>query len=98
MMKLTQVCEQIYKTVHPDQLNINYELKKKEYSEVRKYSLKEIGDNHKALKAGQSVEQIKQPTMFQKATKFIGRMMFVLLILRLVVPAPYQLMVKKQLT
>jgi len=36
MMKLTQVCEQIYKAIHQgDTLNLNYELRKKEYNVIR---------------------------------------------------------------
>ena len=35
MMKLTQVCEQIYQTVASDKLNIKYELKKREYQVFR---------------------------------------------------------------
>lgn len=36
MMKLTQVCEQIYKAINQgDSLNLNYELRKKEYNVIR---------------------------------------------------------------
>jgi transposase len=83
------VCEQIYQTVTTDKLNIQYELKKREYQKFRNDSMKEVDQNHKAYKAGKTVEDLKKPSNFTKAKAWIIRGLLFLFIIRVAVPKEY---------
>ena len=56
MLKLTQLCAQIYHTVKKEPIALSYELKKKEYADFRRKAMKEVDEATKMAKNEKTLE------------------------------------------
>lgn len=81
--------EQIYQAITGDKLNVNYELKKREYLQFKGQAMKEVDATFKAFKEGKTVEDVKKPSKFAKAKQLIVRLIAIVFIIRIMVPKEY---------
>jgi hypothetical protein len=70
-------------------LNVNYELRKKEYLQFRAKAQKEVDNTFKAVKDGKTIEDLKKPPKFAKAKQLLIRLVSLVILIRILMPKEY---------